>query len=136
MAGFSNPRGCKTADAGRLADPASDKPVQPVRSVDHPQELRTPQGNRGWRKVEAVGVLSKEGAMKFYCCPTHPVLSGEAINRIASCEELEQVIVTDTIPLREEAAKLSKIKVLSTADVFSKAILRTFNHDSVRSLFV
>ncbi len=86
--------------------------------------------------VEAARVLRKEGAMKIYCCATHPVLSGEAINRIASCAELEQVIVTDTIPLREEAAKLSKIKVLSTADVFSKAILRTFNHDSVSSLFV
>jgi ribose-phosphate pyrophosphokinase len=50
--------------------------------------------------------------------------------------ELDAVIVTDTIPLSDEARKLDKIKVVTTADILAKAIHRTFNHDSVSSLFI
>lgn len=86
--------------------------------------------------VEACKALRKNGATKIYACATHPVFSKPAIERISACEELDRVIVTDTIPLTEEAKKCPKIVVLSTAELLSKAIHRTFNNDSVSSLFV
>lgn len=86
--------------------------------------------------VQAARALRKNGAKKIYCAATHPVFSHPAIERIAQCEELESIIVTDTIPLSEEARKLDKIKVVTTADILAKAIHRTFNHDSVSSLFI
>ena len=85
--------------------------------------------------VEACRALREKGATKVYACATHPVFSDPALQRIAECDELETVFVTDTIPLREDARKLSKIQVFSTADIFSKAIQRTYNNDSVSSLF-
>ena len=86
--------------------------------------------------VQAAKALRKNGAKKIYAASTHPVFSPPAIDRIAACEELEAVIVTDTIPLSEAARQLSKIKVVTTADILAKAIHRTFNHDSVSSLFI
>lgn len=86
--------------------------------------------------VQAAKALRKNGAKKIYAAATHPVFSPPAIERIGSCEELEAVIVTDTIPLSDEARKLDKIKVVTTADILAKAIHRTFNHDSVSSLFI
>ncbi len=86
--------------------------------------------------VEAACALKKNGARKIYAAATHPVFSDPAIKRIAECKELEAVIVTDTIPLSEEGRKLDKIKVVSTSEILAKAIHRTFNHDSVSSLFI
>lgn len=86
--------------------------------------------------IEACKALRENGASKVYACATHPIFSDPAIERIATADELDQVIVTDTIPLSEEAQKLDKIKVLSTAEILAKAIHRTFNNDSVSSLFV
>lgn len=86
--------------------------------------------------VQAAKALRKNGAKKIYAAATHPVFSDPAIQRIGECEELEAVIVTDTIPLSENAKKLGKIKVVTTADILAKAIHRTFNHDSVSSLFI
>jgi ribose-phosphate pyrophosphokinase len=86
--------------------------------------------------VQAAKALKKFGAKRIYSAATHPVFSDPAITRIAECEELEEVIVTDTIPLSAEGRKVSKIKVVTTADILSKAIHRTFNHDSVSSLFI
>jgi len=86
--------------------------------------------------VQAAIALKKNGARTIHACATHPVFSSPAIERITNCTELESVIVTDTIPLSAEAKKVEKIKVLSTADILAKAIHRTFNHDSVSSLFV
>ncbi len=86
--------------------------------------------------VQAAKALRKNGAKKIYAAATHPVFSPPAIERLGSCEELEAVIVTDTIPLSDEARKLDKIKVVTTADILAKAIHRTFNHDSVSSLFI
>jgi ribose-phosphate pyrophosphokinase len=86
--------------------------------------------------VQAAIALKKNGANKIYAAATHGVFSDPAIKRIADCAELEEVIVTDTIPLSDEGRKIPKIKVLSTADILSKAIHRTFNHDSVSSLFI
>lgn len=86
--------------------------------------------------VQAAKALRKNGAKRIYAAATHPVFSDPAIQRIAECEELEAVLVTDTIPLSENARKLDKIKVVTTADILAKAIHRTFNHDSVSSLFI
>jgi len=86
--------------------------------------------------VQAAKALRKNGAKKIFAAATHPVFSGPAIQRIAECSELEAVIVTDTIPLSEEGKKLGKIKVVTTAEILAKAIHRTFNHDSVSSLFI
>jgi ribose-phosphate pyrophosphokinase len=85
--------------------------------------------------IEAARTLKEHGAQKIYSFATHGVFSGPAAQRIAGCEELEAVIVTDTIPLTSELKQVEKIKVLSTAEILSKAIHRTFNHDSVSSLF-
>jgi ribose-phosphate pyrophosphokinase len=86
--------------------------------------------------VQAAKALRKNGAGKIYAAATHPVFSDPAIQRISECAELEAVIVTDTIPLSEAARKLDKIKVVTVADILAKAIHRTFNHDSVSSLFI
>jgi ribose-phosphate pyrophosphokinase len=86
--------------------------------------------------VEAVNTLKENGANKIYAMATHGVFSGPAAKRIAECDNLDSVIVTDTIPLTDELSKVDKIKVLSSAQVLSKTISRTFNHDSVSSLFL
>lgn len=86
--------------------------------------------------VEACRALKRNGAIKVYACATHPVFSDPAITRINECEELDRVIVTDTILISEAAKKCGKIKVLSTAELLAKAIHRTFNNDSVSSLFI
>ena len=90
----------------------------------------------GGTLIQAARALRKNGANKIYAAATHPVFSDPAIQRISECEEIEEVIITDTIPLSPEARKIAKIKVVSTADILSKAIHRTFNHDSVSSLFI
>jgi ribose-phosphate pyrophosphokinase len=86
--------------------------------------------------VAACKALRANGATKIYACATHPVFSPPAIKRISECDELDRVIVTDTIPLHEDALKCPKIVLLSTAELLAKAIHRTFNNDSVSSLFV
>tara|TARA_R110002049_G_scaffold271508_1_gene448719 strand:- start:289 stop:855 length:567 start_codon:yes stop_codon:yes gene_type:complete len=86
--------------------------------------------------IEACKALKDHGALKVYACATHPVFSSPALKRIAESPELDQIIVTDTIPLSEEGKAIDKIKVLSVSEILSKAIHRTFNNDSVSSLFV
>jgi ribose-phosphate pyrophosphokinase len=86
--------------------------------------------------VEAAKTLKAHGAQKIYAFATHGVFSDPAAERIDASEELEGVIVTDTIPLTEKLKQVEKIHVLSTAEILSKAIHRTFNHDSVSSLFI
>ena len=86
--------------------------------------------------VEAAKTLKENGARRIYAMATHGLFSGPAAVRIKECEELEAVIVTDTLPLAEEMKQVDKVHVLSTAEILSKAIHRTFNHDSVSSLFI
>ena len=86
--------------------------------------------------VEAAKTLKENGARKIYAMATHGLFSGPAAVRIKECEELGAVIVTDTLPLSEEMKQVDKVHVLSTAEILSKAIHRTFNHDSVSSLFI
>lgn len=86
--------------------------------------------------IEAVKALKDEGVRKVYACATHPIFSNPAFERISKCDELDGVIVTDTIPLSKEWANVCKVKVLSVAEILGKAIHCTFNDDSVSSLFI
>jgi len=84
--------------------------------------------------VKTVDALYNNGATSVYACASHAVLSGPAIDRIAA-SRLEQLVVTNTIPLREAAQKLSKIKVLSIAGLIGTAIENIHLETSVSSLF-
>jgi ribose-phosphate pyrophosphokinase len=84
--------------------------------------------------ANAANALSERGAKSVAACCTHAVFSGKAVERIAaSC--LDEMTITDTIPLNAEAQQLKKIKVLSIADLFAEAITRIHKNDSVSSLF-
>ncbi|MCB0308520.1 MAG: ribose-phosphate pyrophosphokinase [Bdellovibrionales bacterium] len=85
--------------------------------------------------TQAVPVLLKNGAKRVIAMAVHPVLSGPAIERIES-SGIEKVIVTDTVPLRENAKNCKKISVLSVADILGEAISRIHDEDSVSSLFI
>lgn len=85
--------------------------------------------------TEAAKALIQKGCSAIYACCTHPVLSGPAIDRIMQ-SPIEQLVVTNTIPLGEEAKKCPKINVLSVADLLGETIKRIDNSDSVSTLFV
>jgi ribose-phosphate pyrophosphokinase len=85
--------------------------------------------------VEAAGAIMKNGAREIHASCSHPVLSGPAIQRIED-SELKTLVVTDTIPLKENAIDCNKIKVLSISKLIGEAIIRSFKGDSVTSLFV
>ncbi|RXH57892.1 Ribose-phosphate pyrophosphokinase [Granulicella sibirica] len=84
--------------------------------------------------VKTVDALLDQGAEKVYACASHPVLSGPAIERIAA-SRLEQLVVTNTIPLQPEAQQISKIKVLSIAGLLGRAIESIHMETSVSTLF-
>jgi len=84
---------------------------------------------------KAAEALREQGANEVHGCITHPVLSGPAISRIKK-SVLESLVVTNTIPLNEEAQKVDKIKVLSVSALLGEAIRRIHDEDSVSSLFV
>lgn len=84
---------------------------------------------------KAAEAILERGAREVYAIATHPVLSGKALERIAA-SPLKALIVSDTIPLREEAKALSKIKVLSVANLLGEAIRRIHTDDSISSLFI
>jgi ribose-phosphate pyrophosphokinase len=85
--------------------------------------------------VEAAGAIMKNGAREIHASCSHPVLSGPAIQRIED-SELKTLVVTDTIPLKENAIDCHKIEVLSISELIGEAIIRSFKGDSVTSLFV
>lgn len=85
--------------------------------------------------TQAVPVLLERGATKVCAVATHPVLSGPAIERIQQ-SKMEQICVTDSIPLRENAASCKKITTRSVAELLGEAIRRIHNEDSVSSLFI
>jgi ribose-phosphate pyrophosphokinase len=83
----------------------------------------------------AAEALKGEGAIKVVSYCTHPVLSGNAVARIAE-SSLDELVVTDSIPLRPDAQACKKIRVLSVAGLLAETILRISNEDSVSSLFM
>jgi ribose-phosphate pyrophosphokinase len=85
--------------------------------------------------TKAAVALKAEGAKRVVAYCTHPVLSGSAVERISD-SQLDELVVTDTIPLSKEAQQCRKIRVLSVAGLLAETILRITNEESVSSLFV
>ena len=84
--------------------------------------------------VEATRSLLEKGAKAVYACVTHAILSGPAVDRISN-SALESLIVTDTLPLRDEITNCGKIKRVSSAKLFAQAIRSIHNEDSISTLF-
>ena len=84
--------------------------------------------------VKAAEVLKERGAKRVYAYCTHPVFSGPAISRMAS-SQLDEVVITNTIPLSAEARACGKIRQLSVAFLFAETIRRISDGESVTSLF-
>ena len=84
--------------------------------------------------VKTVEALLDQGAAKVYACASHAVLSGPAVERIAA-SRLEELVVSNTIPLREDARRVAKIRVLSIAGLLGRAIESIHMETSVSTLF-
>ncbi|MDR0259783.1 MAG: ribose-phosphate pyrophosphokinase [Comamonas sp.] len=85
--------------------------------------------------VKAAEVLKERGAKKVYAYCTHPIFSGPAIERIGNGAALDEVVVTNTIPLSAAARNCSKIRQLSVAPLIGETIHRIATGESVMSLF-
>jgi ribose-phosphate pyrophosphokinase len=84
---------------------------------------------------KAATALKENGAKKVVAYCTHPVLSGQAVERV-SASDLDALVVTDTIPLRPDAVACSRIRQLSVAPLLAETIRRISSDDSVSSLFL
>lgn len=84
---------------------------------------------------EAASALKENGAGKVLAYCTHPVLSGPAVERISE-SALDELVVTNTIPLSEAAASCAKIRQLSIAELLAETMRRIASDDSVSSLFM
>jgi ribose-phosphate pyrophosphokinase len=84
---------------------------------------------------QAAQALKDEGALKVVAYITHPVLSGQAVERISK-SVLDELVVTDTIPLSEAGAKCKKIRQLSVAGLLAETIRRISDEESVSSLYI
>ncbi len=84
---------------------------------------------------QAAQALKNEGAERVIAYITHPVLSGKAVERI-STSALDELVVTDTIPLGDEARKCRRIRVLSVAELLAETMRRIRDEESVSSLYV
>jgi len=85
--------------------------------------------------VKAAEVLKERGAKHVYAYCTHPIFSGPAIERIAKGNALDEVVVTNTIPLSQAAQACAKIRQLSVAPLMAETIARIASGESVMSLF-
>ena len=84
--------------------------------------------------VQAAQALKDNGSQEVYACCTHPVFSGNAIEKLNN-SVIKEVIVTNTIPLNEKKNQCKKIAVLSVAGLLSEAIRRIYYNESVSALF-
>jgi len=82
----------------------------------------------------AAELVKQRGCKKILVGATHGVFAGPALDRLAAAP-IDEVVVTDTIPLTDEAKKISRIKVLSAAAMLGEAIKRIHRDESVSSLF-
>ena len=83
----------------------------------------------------AADALKDQGASKVFAYIVHPVLSGQAIEKISQ-SKLDQLVVTDTIPLSEEAQSCKKIRVVTMAPTLAEAIRRVNNEESISAMFL
>jgi ribose-phosphate pyrophosphokinase len=84
---------------------------------------------------EAAKALKEQGAVRVVAYCTHPVLSGSAVDRITS-SVIDELVVTDTIPLRPDAEACAKIRQVSVAELLAETMRRICEESSVSSLFV
>ncbi|MDO8592640.1 MAG: ribose-phosphate pyrophosphokinase [bacterium] len=84
--------------------------------------------------VNAANAILNKGAIEVVAACTHPVLSGEAVKKLAD-SRIKEIIVTDTIPLTDEAKACPKITVLSVSKMLAEAVRRIHNGNSVSSMF-
>lgn len=84
--------------------------------------------------IEAIEALKTSGAKGIYAAASHGVLSGPAIERITNCKALQEVVITNSIPLKVPGT-CTKIKALSIAPLLAEAIARTHNAESISCLF-
>jgi len=85
--------------------------------------------------IQAVSAIQREGARRILACGVHAVLSGPAIERIKA-SPIEEVVVTNSIPLAPEKRAAARITVLTVAPLLGEAIRRIHDEDSVSTLFV
>jgi ribose-phosphate pyrophosphokinase len=84
---------------------------------------------------QAASVLKQRGAVRVVAYITHPVLSGPAVDRIAK-SELDEIVVTDTIPLNPAAKACTRIRQLSVAELLAETLRRINDAESVSSLYL
>ncbi len=84
--------------------------------------------------AEAARLVSEHGAKKVSCCVTHALLCGSAPQRLQEAP-VDEIVVTDTIPISKEAQKLGNIKILSCDVMLGEAIRRIYKNESISSLF-
>lgn len=84
---------------------------------------------------KAAGALKEQGAKAVYAYIAHPVLSGKAIENIEN-SQLDELVVTDTIPLRDDAKQCGRIRQLAIADILAETMRRISDEESVSSLYV
>jgi len=85
--------------------------------------------------VQAAQTLMQNGASSVYACCTHPVLSGNAVEKLKD-SSIQELVVTNTIPLSQEAEKLKNITLLDVSSLLGEAIKRIYRDESVSSLFI
>ncbi|WP_394174712.1 ribose-phosphate pyrophosphokinase [Thalassotalea litorea] len=88
----------------------------------------------GGTLCKAAAALKEHGARRVFAYATHPILSGNAAENIAN-SEIDEMIVTDSIPLKPEIQKLDKVRQLSLAGMLSEAIRRVSNEESISAMF-
>jgi ribose-phosphate pyrophosphokinase len=84
---------------------------------------------------QAANALKDHGAAKVVAYCTHPVLSGPAVTNLSN-SRLDELVVTNTIPLSEEAAQCANIRQVSIAELLAETMRRVSNEESVSSLFI
>lgn len=89
----------------------------------------------GGSLTEAIEALKEAGVDKVFAAVSHGVLSGPAIDRMAECKALEELVITDSIPLSTKGRKISKIHQLTVAPLLAEAIKRIHNEQSISCLF-
>ncbi|MCD4830655.1 MAG: ribose-phosphate pyrophosphokinase [Anaerohalosphaeraceae bacterium] len=84
--------------------------------------------------VGAVEAVKARGAKKIYIGSTHGIFAGEAIERLSKAP-IDEIVATDTVPLREDVTKLKNLKTLTVAEILGEAIKRTHRNESISAMF-
>jgi ribose-phosphate pyrophosphokinase len=82
----------------------------------------------------AAKIVKEQGANKIFIGATHGIFSDKAVENIAD-SPIDEVVVTDTIPLRENVKKLKNLKVLTVSEILGEAIKRIHKNESISAMF-